>query len=217
MKEKPDIIIFTGDMVNNQSEEAEIMMPELKKMHAHLGMFSILGNHDIGDYRRWKTIVEKTADFESLKNAEEEAGFKLLLNQNIIVKKNNDSIVIIGMNNWGKAPFRKYGDLKKAMKGIENISFKILLTHDPSHWDAEVAGRNNADLTLSGHTHAMQFGINCCGIFWSPIMWKYPHWAGLYNEGYQYLYVNRGFGYIGFPGRIGMTPEITIIELKKQK
>lgn len=217
MEEKPDIIVFTGDMVNNQSEEVLIMLPELKRMHARMGMFSIMGNHDVGDYRRWKTIGEKTADFELLKKTEKEAGFKLLLNENIIVKKNNDSIAIIGVNNWGKPPFRKYGNLKKAMKGVENVSFKLLLTHDPSHWDAEVAGRNNADLTLSGHTHAMQFGINCCGIFWCPLMWMYPHWAGLYNEGYQYLYVNRGFGYIGFPGRIGMTPEITIIELKKQK
>jgi len=217
MKEKPDIIVFTGDMINNQSEEALIMLPELKKMHAHLGMFSILGNHDVGDYRRWKTIGEKTENLNTLKKIEEEAGFKLLLNENIIVKKNNDSIAIIGVNNWGKPPFRKYGDLKKAIKGVENVSFRLLLTHNPTHWDAEVAGKNNADLTLSGHTHAMQFGINCCGIFWCPLMWMYQHWAGLYNEGYQYLYVNRGFGYIGFPGRVSMTPEITIIELKKQK
>jgi len=216
MKEKPDIIFFTGDLINNQAEEAQIMLPELKRLHAPMGMYSILGNHDMSDYRRWNTIEEKTENISNLVKVEDSAGFMMLRNRHYILKKGCDSIAIIGIDNWGKPPFRKYGDLSKAIKGAENVAFKILLSHDPSHWDAEVAGKNNIDLTLSGHTHAMQLGIDCFGIFWSPVSWKYPHWAGLYNEGLQYLYVNRGFGYIGFPGRIGMTPEITMIELKKK-
>ncbi len=215
MNEKPDIIFFTGDLINNQAEEAEIMLPELKRLHAPMGIYAILGNHDMSDYRRWKTIEEKTENISDLIKVEEKAGFVMLRNRNVILRKNKDSIALIGVDNWGKPPFRKYGNLPKAMKGVENVAFKILLSHDPSHWDAEVEGKNNIDLTLSGHTHAMQLGINCFGIFWSPVSWKYPHWAGLYKDGLQYLYVNRGFGYIGFPGRIGMTPEITIIELTK--
>jgi len=216
MNEKPDIIMFTGDLVSNQSEEAQIMLPELKRLHAPLGVFSILGNHDVGDYRRWKTIKDKNADLKELENIETEAGFKLLIDGNYILRKGSDSLVIIGVNSWGNPPFKKYGSLPRAMLGVEKFPFKILLTHNPSHWDMEVAGKNNADLTLAGHTHAMQLGINCFGIFWSPIEWMYPHWAGLYNKDEQYLYVNRGFGFIGFPGRIGMTPEITIIELKRK-
>ncbi|NTW33216.1 MAG: metallophosphoesterase [Bacteroidetes bacterium] len=215
MIEKPDIIVFTGDLINNLSEEAIIMLPELKRMHAPYGMYSILGNHDVGDYRRWKTIEEKTADYNSLIKVQKDAGFNLLIDQNFIIKKDNDSIAIIGINSWGIPPFKQYGNFKKASKGVENISFKILLSHNPTQWDAEVQGKNNADITLAGHTHAMQLGINFCGIFWSPGAWIYKHDAGLYNYGSQYLYVNRGFGFLGFPGRIGMTPEITIIELKK--
>ena len=216
MIEKPDIIVFTGDLINNLSEEAIIMLPELKRMHAPFGMFSILGNHDVGDYRRWKTIEDKTADYNTLIKIQKDAGFNLLINENAIIKKGNDSIAIIGINSWGNPPFKKYGDLKQALKGSENIDFKILLSHNPTHWEAEVEGKNNADLTLAGHTHAMQFGINCCGIFWSPVAWVYKYWAGLYKTGSQYLYVNRGFGYLGLPGRVGMTPEITIIELRKK-
>ena len=217
MKEKPDIIFFDGDLVNNQAEEAVYMKHELKRLHAPYGMFSILGNHDVGDYRRWKTIKEKDENLNDLIKVEEEAGFTMLINQHAVIKKGNDSIAVIGVNSWGKPPFKRYGRLDLAVKGVENFKFKILLSHNPSHWDAEVAGKNNADLTLAGHTHAMQLGINCCGIFWSPLKWMYPHWAGLYNEGEQYLYVNRGFGYLGFPGRIGMSPEITIITLNKSE
>lgn len=216
MDEKPDIIVFTGDLVNNQSEEALLMLPELKRLHAPLGVFSILGNHDVGDYRRWKTIETKNEDLNKLKKVEKEAGFTLLIDENYILRKASDSIALIGVNSWGTGHFRKYGKLKKAMKGIENFPFKILLTHITTHWELEVEGKTNIDLTLAGHTHGMQFGINCFGIYWSPIKWAYPHWSGLYNDGEQYLYVNRGFGFIGFPGRIGMTPEITIIELKKE-
>jgi len=215
MGEKPDLIVFTGDIVNNQSEEARIMLPELKRLHAPLGVFSVLGNHDVGDYRRWQTIDTKNEDLNKLKQVELEAGFKLLIDEHYILRKAGDSIALIGVNSWGERPFKKYGKLKKAMKGVENYPFKILLSHIPTHWDEEVDGKTNIDLTLSGHTHGMQFGINCFGIYWSPIKYVYPHWSGLYNDGEQYLYVNRGFGFIGFPGRIGMTPEITIIELKR--
>jgi predicted MPP superfamily phosphohydrolase len=216
MDEKPDLIVFTGDIVNNQSEEARVMLPELKRLHAPLGVFSVLGNHDVGDYRRWQTINTKNEDLNKLKQIELEAGFKLLIDEHYILRKATDSIALIGVNSWGERPFRKYGKLKKAMKGVENYPFKILLSHIPTHWDEEVDGKTNIDLTLSGHTHGMQFGINCFGIYWSPIKYVYPHWSGLYNDGEQYLYVNRGFGFIGFPGRVGMTPEITIIELKKE-
>ena len=141
------------------------MLPELKRMNAPMGMYAILGNHDMSDYRRWKTIEEKSENISDIVKVEDDAGFKMLRNQNYILKKDKDSIAIIGIDNWGKPPFKKYGDLKKAMRGVENVAFKILLSHDPSHWDAEVEGKNNIDLTLSGHTHAMQFGINCWGIF----------------------------------------------------
>jgi uncharacterized protein len=216
MAEKPDMIVMTGDMVNNQAEEAKIMLPLFRALKAPYGIFSILGNHDMGDYRRWYTIKEKQENIEMLEAIEKQMGFLMLNNENAIVKKGNDSIAIIGVMNWGKPPFKKYGDLKKAMKGVENVPYKLLLSHDPSHWDAEVTGKIDISLTLAGHTHAMQMGVNCCGIFWSPISWKYDHWAGLYQENGQNLYVNRGFGFIGFPGRIGMTPEITIIELKAE-
>lgn len=217
MKEKPDIIIFDGDLVNNEVAEAVNMENELKRLHAPLGMYSILGNHDVGDYRRWKTIEEKNANLNDLINLENEVGFVVLNNEHTVIRKGSDSIALIGVNSWGKPPFKKYGRLDIASKGVEDFAFKILLTHNPSHWDAEVAGKHNADLTLSGHTHAMQLGINCCGIFWSPIQWMYKHWGGLYNEGNQYLYVSRGFGYLGFPGRIGMSPELTILVLKKSE
>ena len=216
MNEKPDIIVFTGDLVNNESEEAVAMLPELSRLHAPLGMYSILGNHDVGDYRRWKTIEEKNTNLKLLLETEKKAGFKVLIDENFMIKKGMDSICIIGVNSWGKPPFKDYGNIDKAMTNATNAPFKILLTHNPSHWDHKIVRKTDIQLSLSGHTHAMQFGINCCGIFWCPLKWMYPHWAGLYNEGKQYLYVNRGFGFLGFPGRIGMTPEITIIELKRK-
>lgn len=216
MSEKPDMIVLTGDMINNQAEEAKIMLKEFQLLRAPYGMYSVLGNHDMGDYRRWYTIKEKQENIRLLENIEKQMGFRLLNNENSIVKKGSDSIAIIGVMNWGVPPFKKYGDLKKAMKDIETVPYKILLSHDPSHWDAEVTGKTDIALTLAGHTHAMQMGINCCGIYWSPVSRKYSHWAGLYRENKQYLYVNRGFGFIGYPGRIAMTPEITIIELKAE-
>ncbi len=215
MSQHPDMIVFTGDMVNNESMEAEIMIPIFKRLTAPYGKFSIMGNHDMGDYRRWYTIEEKNENLNNLIEIQKKMGFVPLLNENVIIKKGNDSIALAGVMNWGKPPFKCYGDLKKAIANISSVPYKVLLSHDPSHWDAQVLNKTDIVLTLSGHTHAMQMGINCCGIFWSPISLKYSRWAGLYNEKDQYLYVNRGFGFIGFPGRIGMTPEITIIELRK--
>lgn len=215
MAQKPDMIVITGDMVNNESIEAEMMIPLFKRLSAPYGKYSILGNHDMGDYRRWYTIEEKNEDISKLIEIQKRMGFIPLLNENKVIKKGSDSIAIMGVMNWGKPPFKCYGDLKKAMSDISAVPFKILLSHDPSHWDAQVISATDIVLTLSGHTHAMQMGINCCGILWSPVSLKYPRWAGLYNEKGQYLYVNRGFGFIGYPGRIGMTPEITIIELGK--
>lgn len=211
--QKPDLIFFTGDLVNDFACELEGWMTILCKMEARLGKYSILGNHDYGDYHYWKSKEAKKANLEQIKNAHKELEFKLLLNQSEIIRVNKNQIAVIGVENWGKPPFAQYGDFNLAHKGAEKVPFKILLSHDPSHWDAEILGRTNVDLTLSGHTHGMQFGIETGKIHWSPIKYKYPRWAGLYKEGNQYLYVNRGLGYIGYPGRIGMPPEITVIEL----
>ncbi len=211
--QKPDLIFFTGDLVNDFAGELESWMTILGKMKARLGKYSILGNHDYGDYHYWKSKEAKEANLEQIKNVHKELEFKLLLNQSEIIEVNKNQIAVTGVENWGKPPFAQYGDFILAQKPVENIPFKILLSHDPSHWDAEILGKTNVDLTFSGHTHGMQFGIETGKIHWSPIKYKYPRWAGLYKEGNQYLYVNRGLGYIGYPGRIGMPPEITVIEL----
>jgi hypothetical protein len=184
-------------------------------MKAKYGMYSILGNHDYGDYYDWKDEDEKMNNLERIKQAHRDIGFKLLLNESIEIEVNQEKFTLIGIENWGLPPFPQYGDLKLAMNGVEKSGFKLLMSHDPSHWDAEVIKDTTIDLTLSGHTHGMQFGINIGNKQWSPVKYKYPRWAGLYRENNQYLYVNRGFGYLGFPGRVGMPPEITVIELKK--
>lgn len=213
---KPDLIFFTGDLVNNFAEELNGWVPLFKKLRAKHGIYSILGNHDYGDYHQWENKLEKEQNLEKIKNAHGQMGFKLLLNEHDIIEIEGDKIAIIGVENWGLPPFVQYGDYNKAAKGIENISFKILLSHDPSHWDAKILRKEPVNLTLSGHTHGMQFGIITENIKWSPVKYKYPRWAGLYTEGEQHLYVNRGFGYIGYPGRIGMPPEISMIKLLKE-
>lgn len=210
--QKPDIILFTGDLVNNFAEETEGWAPILGKMKASMGKYSILGNHDYGDYSHWSSDEAKEVNLNGIKNFHQEAGFKLLLNQTERLKINDEEITLIGVENWGKPPFPQYGDLDKAQKNNSDIKFKLLMSHDPSHWDEQVLN-TDIDLTFSGHTHGMQFGIECAGIKWSPVKYKYPRWGGLYRVAKQFLYVNRGFGYIGFPGRIGMPPEITLIEL----
>jgi len=210
---KPDMILFTGDMVNNFSSEAEPWIDQLKSLKAPYGKFAVLGNHDYGDYSRWPSKAAKAENLQHLKDIEKEMGFDLLLNENRRIEKDGQSFVIAGVENWGLPPFPQHGNLKKALEGTNNSEFQILMSHDPSHFDAQVTSESDVDLTLSGHTHGMQFGVELGNIKWSPVKYKYPKWAGLYDTGKQKLYVNRGFGYIGFPGRVGIMPEITLIEL----
>ena len=212
-EQEPDLILFTGDLVNNFAEETDGWAPVLSKMKAKIGKYSILGNHDYGDYSEWDSPEAKEKNLVAIKKFHKKIGFQLLLNESETITINGEEIVLIGVENWGKPPFPQHGDLEKASKKTKPHHFKILMSHDPSHWNAKVLSETDIDLTFSGHTHGMQFGIERAGIKWSPIQYKYPQWGGLYQEGKQYLYVNRGFGYLGFPGRIGMSPEITVVEL----
>lgn len=213
--QEADIIVFTGDLVNNFTSELDGLEGILMEMEARHGKYSILGNHDYGDYYQWESPEAKEQNMKEMLTAHEKIGFRLLLNQWDSLSVNGESIALIGVENWGEPPFPRYGDLEKAISGTEDMPVRILLSHDPSHWDAEVLGATDIDLTLSGHTHGMQFGIEYRNFRWSPSQYKYPRWGGLYKEASQYLYVNRGLGYLAFPGRIGMPPEITIIELRK--
>lgn len=214
---QPDYIFFTGDLVNNFAGETEGWKKYFRELKAKKGKFSILGNHDYGDYVEWPSSAAKAENLEKVKKFHREIDFDLLLNENRILTSNGQSIALLGVENWGRKPFPQYGDINKALAGTENIPFRILLSHDPSHWDEQVLKKKPVDLTLSGHTHGMQFGVEVGNIKWSPVKMRYPRWGGLYREGMQYLYVNRGFGFIGFPGRIGMPPEITLLELKSGK
>ncbi len=209
---RPDLILFTGDIVNNYADEIDGWEPYLSGLTAKYGKYAVLGNHDYGDYVAWPTAEAKEDNLRYLINKMNESGFRMLLNENQVISVGSDEISLIGTENWGHGSFSKYGDLNKAMTGVKQ-PFKILLSHDPSHWDDQVLQKTDIDLTLSGHTHGMQFGIEVPGIKWSPAQYRYPRWGGLYTEGKQHLYVNRGFGYIGFPGRVGISPEITLIEL----
>jgi len=211
--EKPDIICFTGDLVNNFHEETIGWDSVFRKFKAPLGKFSILGNHDYGDYSKWKSKEEKIANFEGILDAHDRFGFRLLNNTSVIISKNGEKIALAGVENWGHPPFPQYGDLNKASEGLEEIPFRILMSHDPDHWDAEVRKKKMYSLTLSGHTHGMQIGLKYKNYQWSPAKYKFRRWAGLYHEGKQYLYVNRGLGFLGMPARVGMPPEITVLEL----
>ncbi len=213
----PDLVLFTGDLVNNIAEEAEDWTGLLSEMVAGSGKFSILGNHDYGEYYHWTSEESRQENMNRLYRAHRDSGFTLLRNQSVKIKRGRSEIFIAGVENWGLPPFRQYGDLDKALEDIPGDAYTILLSHDPSHWDAEVLGKTNVRLTLSGHTHGMQFGIRTRWFRWSPIQWKYPRWIGLYAEGGQYLYVNPGLGYIGYAGRIGVPPEITLITLKRSE
>lgn len=210
----PDFIFFTGDLVNNYAWELKGWDRIFKQLHAVHGKYAVLGNHDYGDYSQWNRQKDKKANFDSIKYFYKKINFKLLLNKADAVKKGSDTIAIIGVENWSKPPFKKYGNLELALKEVEDIPFKILLSHDPTHWDAEVLQQTNIALTLSGHTHGMQAAINLKNKAWSPIKYKYKRWAGLYKQNQQYLYVNRGLGWLGFPGRMGMRPEITFIKFE---
>ncbi len=218
-QQQSDSIIFTGDMVNNLASEMEPWKELFSKLEAKDGMYSILGNHDYGDYYNWEQNVElKAANLESLKRIQKEIGFDLLLNESRYLRKGNDQIALVGVENWGRGGFKKAGDLKKAASAIHKDDFKILLSHDPSHWeDVVIHDDYHYHLTLSGHTHGMQFGIEIPGWFkWSPVKWRYKYWAGIYEEMGQFINVNRGFGFLGYPGRVGIWPEITVITLKKK-
>lgn len=212
---KPDIVFFTGDLVNNIADEMNGFTEIFSKIEAPMGVYSILGNHDYGDYHPWPDKEKKAANLERLKQIHAEMGWRLLLNEHVSLEKEGQTIALIGVENWGaKANFSRYGDLKKAYAGSGHHPFKILLSHDPSHWDAEVCVQyKDIDLVFSGHTHGMQFGVEIPGFRWSPVQYVYKQWSGLYKKGNQYLYVNRGFGFLGYPGRVGMLPEITLMEL----
>ena len=211
-----DAILFTGDMVNNHAKEMLPWVDTFSKLKAKDGLFSVLGNHDYGDYARWNTKEEKHANLEQLKEIQKEIGFDLLLDETRFIEKNGERIAIIGVENWGKG-FKQKGDLNKATKEVESSDFKIVMSHDPTHWnEVIVPDSEHYHLTLSGHTHGMQFGIEIPGwIKWSPVKWKYKHWAGIYEQANQFINVNRGFGFLAYPGRVGIWPEITVIELKK--
>jgi len=215
IKQKADLFVFTGDLVNNKAEEIKPWIPFFNNIKAPYGQFSILGNHDYGDYMAWKSPQEKQQNLENLKKYHQEIGFKLLLDEHVYLEKGNDKIVLAGVENWGIG-FGERGDLNAALKGTITQEFKVLLSHDPSHFDAQVKNYpSKINLTLSGHTHGMQFGIEMFGIKWSPVKLRYKHWAGLKEENNRYLYVNRGFGFIGFSGRVGIWPEVTLITLRR--
>ena len=244
INEKPDIIFFTGDLVNNEAGEMDDYIDVFDKIKAPLGVYSTLGNHDYGDYKRWPSVKAKIQNLENLKKVHRLLGWELLLNENRIIEQNGDKIAIIGVENWSAVGnFPKYGKLEKAVQGAEEASVKLLLSHDPSHWEAQVSppltpprggighplnppdGKSDGkapppgglggavDIMFAGHTHGMQMGVEIGNFKWSPVQYIYKQWAGLYQKNNQYLYVNRGFGFIGFPGRVGILPEITIFEL----
>lgn len=219
LKEKTDVIFFTGDLVNYQTDEVDDYVSIFEKVRAPLGVFSNTGNHDYGNYRKWPTPQAKAKNIQDLLTAHRLMGFDLLMNEHRFLEAGGEKIAIIGIENWGVGPahrFPKYGKLAEAYKGTEGVPVRILLSHDPSHWDAQIRPEfPRIDLTLAGHTHGFQMGIEMGDFRWSPSQYVYRQWAGLYKQGEQYLYVNRGFGTIGYPGRIGMPPELTVIELKR--
>ncbi|HEX8316178.1 MAG TPA: metallophosphoesterase [Flavisolibacter sp.] len=212
---KPDLILFTGDLVNNKHDEMLPYIDTFSRLKAPLGVYSIFGNHDYGDYVAWESQDQKQENQEKLKQVHAQLGWQLLWDEHVPLEKGGEQIALIGIQNWSAlSNFPKYGNLPKAYAGAEKYPFKILMSHDPTHWDAEVRPKfSDIDLTLSGHTHGFQFGVEIPGFRWSPVQYVYNQWAGLYHEGSQAIYVNRGFGFIGYPGRIGILPEITLLEL----
>ena len=215
INEKPDIIFFTGDLVNDKSSELKNWGDILSKIKAPLGVHSILGNHDYGEYTSWSNKNEKNNNFQNLLSAQKEFGWNLMMNENKSINVDGDKISILGVENWASSRFQKYGDLDKAYSGLSQEEFKILLTHNPSHWNAQVTSLyNDIDLTLSGHTHGLQFGIEIGNFRISPARLAYDQWADLYQLNNQFIYVNRGFGFLGYQGRVGILPEITILNLE---
>lgn len=210
----PDLVVFTGDLVNSDKDEIDPYLSAFKKISAKDGKFSISGNHD---YYGMRDVANKDQYWNEFIDKHTQMGFTILNNESVSITKNGQSIQLVGVENWGKGPFPKMGDLDKALTNISDADFKLLLSHDPTHWEEKVIPhKQKVHLTLSGHTHGMQFGIAALGIKWSPVKWRYKRWMGLYEENNQKLYINRGFGFLGFPGRVGMWPEITEITLKKK-
>tara|TARA_R110002095_G_scaffold196734_2_gene175678 strand:- start:405 stop:1445 length:1041 start_codon:yes stop_codon:yes gene_type:complete len=217
-EQQSDVILFTGDLVNNKADEMLPWKEYFSKLTAKDGVYSVLGNHDYGDYIGWPTEVDKKNNLQKLKDIQKEMGWKLLLNEHVEITRNGEQIKLIGVENWGAGGFKKAGDLEKACAGVSKSDFKILMSHDPSHWAQKVKQDDrHFHLTLSGHTHGMQFGIEIPGWFkWSPVKYRYEHWAGIYEELGRYINVNRGFGFLAYPGRVGIWPEVTVIQLKKR-
>ncbi len=215
LAEKPDVIFFTGDLVNNETSEVKPYMEVFDKLKAPLGVFSITGNHDYGDYKAWASKEMKQSNFADLVAVHKQLGFDILMNENRFIKQGGEKLAIIGVENWGTR-FSKHGKLGNAYRGTEEAAVKLLLSHDPTHWDAQIRpAYKDIDITFSGRTHGAQFGVNIGDFTWTPVQHVYKQWGGLYQEDNQYLYVNRGFGYLGYPGRVGMPPEITVFELKR--
>ncbi|WP_166335065.1 metallophosphoesterase [Sphingobacterium chungjuense] len=216
--QQSDLLLFTGDLVNHAASEMDPWISAFAQLQAPYGKYSVLGNHDYGDYIQWESQTAKVANLERLKMVHKEMGFRLLLNESDQIEKESESIALVGVENWGKNGFQQYGDLRKATAPLPTNIFKVLMSHDPSHWDVVSEDQEqHIHLTLAGHTHGMQFGIELFGFKWSPIQYFYKRWAGLYKSGSKYLYVNRGFGYHGLKGRIGMWPEITVLTLKRKQ
>jgi predicted MPP superfamily phosphohydrolase len=214
--QKSDLFVFTGDLVNNTAWEIEPYIEHFSELRAPFGQFSILGNHDYGDYIEWESEAAKAANWEQLKGQHKKLGYRLLLDENLQLEKNGQKISLIGVQNWGRG-FIQIGDLDKALEGVDKDAFKILLSHDPTHWEEKV--RHNPtkiQLTLAGHTHGAQFGVETAGLRWSPVQYRYLDWAGLFTENGRNLYVNRGFGFLAFSGRLGIWPEVTVITLKRK-
>lgn len=217
MNEKPDVIFFTGDLVNNEAVEVRDYFNVFDKLRAPLGVYSVTGNHDYGDYYNWASAENKRRNFKGLIEAHRLLGYKLLMNDHHILEEGGERIAVLGNENWGGRGFAKYGKLELAHQGIaDDVSVKLLLSHDPSHWDLQVRPEfPDIDIMFAGHTHGFQFGVEIGNFKWSPSQYAYKQWSGLYKDGKQFLYVNRGFGYLGYPGRIGMPPELTVMELKR--
>lgn len=216
-EQKSDTILFTGDLVNNKAIEMDPWMETFSRFNAKDGVFSVLGNHDYGDYVEWESDQARISNLEDLKKVHSKMGWNLLLNEHRFLERNGERIALVGVENWGAGGFKKMGDLDLAGKGLSPQDFKVLMSHDPSYWQEKIkTDDNHYHLTLSGHTHGMQFGIEIPGWFkWSPVQYRYENWAGIYEEFGRYINVNRGFGYLAYPGRVGIWPEISVIELRK--
>ncbi|MFP3831923.1 metallophosphoesterase [Chryseobacterium sp. SIMBA_028] len=213
-EQKPDLVLFTGDMVNNVADEFKPFIPLFSQIKAKDGKFAVLGNHDYGDYVNWESPEAKKKNLDTLIDYEKQAGFDMLRNENRVIERNGEKLYILGVENWGLKPFPQFGKIDKALKNVPESATKILMSHDPTHFDYVVKKHpGNIHLTLSGHTHGMQFGLDLKNIKWSPVQYRYPKWADLYESEGKLLYVNRGFGVLGYPGRVGVLPEITLFEL----